>query len=84
MPALVALHRPLGLGTEDAVGGNAERLLECPHVVLGLRCVGPHVVPLGDGVARREPTQCDRGEHRKQTALGAAFDDRGSTWGFDM
>jgi hypothetical protein len=67
--ALVALHRALGLRPEDAVGRDPERLLEGPDVVLGLRGVGAGAMSLGGDLARREPSQGDRGEHGKQDRL---------------
>jgi hypothetical protein len=70
VPALVALHRSLGLWAEDAIGGYAERLLQGANVVLGLGRMGARMVPLGDGVTRREAAQSDRCEHGQQNRPG--------------
>jgi hypothetical protein len=46
VPALVALHRALGLRPEDAVRRDAERALKPANLVLRLRRVGAHAGPL--------------------------------------
>jgi hypothetical protein len=58
--ALVALHRALGLRSEDTVGGDAQGVLERTHVVLRLRGLGPRRA----GIGRRR--HAGRGEQRRE------------------
>ena len=67
MAALVALDSTLGLRPEDAVSRDAERLLQLPDVVLGLRRVGAGGGPRPrvGGERERRGEQGHEGEQRQ-------------------
>ena len=80
--ALIALDGLLGLGAEDAVGGDAKRLLERADLVLGLGRVSAHPGAGLRGVNRRRPRRggdqgkdnqhrpASGGRHRQRVSVG--------------